>query len=79
MNEKAPVRQFPVDPCQLWVTGDVLAVVHLGLRALHLLFYESVIGLRSKLSLAAFLIFAIWNAVNDPLTGSLMEKLKMPW
>jgi glycoside/pentoside/hexuronide:cation symporter, GPH family len=42
-------------------------------------FYESVIGLRSELALAAFLIFAIWNAINDPLTGYLMEKLKMPW
>lgn len=42
-------------------------------------FYESVIGLPSELALAAFLIFAIWNAINDPLTGYLMEKLNMPW
>jgi glycoside/pentoside/hexuronide:cation symporter, GPH family len=42
-------------------------------------FYESVIGLPSELALVAFLIFSIWNAVNDPLAGYLMEKLKMPW
>lgn len=42
-------------------------------------FYESVIGLPSELALAAFLVFAVWNAVNDPIAGYLMEKLKMPW
>jgi GPH family glycoside/pentoside/hexuronide:cation symporter len=42
-------------------------------------FYESVIGLPSELALAAFLIFSVWNAVNDPLVGYLMEKIRMPW
>ncbi len=42
-------------------------------------YYESVIGLPSELALTAFLIFAIWNAANDPIIGYLMEKLKMPW
>jgi len=42
-------------------------------------FYESVIGLPSELAFAAFFIFAAWNAVNDPIAGYLMEKLKMPW
>src|SRR5512143_3970447 len=41
--------------------------------------YESVIGLPSELALAAFLVFALWNAINDPLAGYLMEKIKMPW
>jgi GPH family glycoside/pentoside/hexuronide:cation symporter len=42
-------------------------------------FYESVIGLPSALALAAFLIFSVWNAINDPIAGYLMEKIKMPW
>jgi len=42
-------------------------------------FYESVIGLPSALALAAFLIFSVWNAINDPIAGYLMERLKMPW
>jgi GPH family glycoside/pentoside/hexuronide:cation symporter len=42
-------------------------------------FYESVIGLPSALAIPAFLVFAVWNAVNDPLVGYLMEKIKMPW
>ncbi len=42
-------------------------------------YYESIIGLPSEFAIAAFLIFAIWNAVNDPLMGYLMEKFTMPW
>ena len=42
-------------------------------------YYESVIGLPSQLALVAFLIFSAWNAINDPLAGYLMEKIKMPW
>ena len=42
-------------------------------------FYESVIGLPSELALVAFLVFSVWNAINDPLAGYLMEKIKMPW
>jgi GPH family glycoside/pentoside/hexuronide:cation symporter len=42
-------------------------------------FYESVIGLPPGLAFAAFLVFAVWNAVNDPIAGYLMEKLRMPW
>lgn len=42
-------------------------------------FYEGVIGLPSELAFAAFLIFTVWNAINDPIAGYLMEKIKMPW
>ncbi|MHA1796285.1 MAG: MFS transporter [Promethearchaeota archaeon] len=42
-------------------------------------FYKQVIGLDVGLTTAAFIIWSIWNAVNDPLTGYLMEKLHMPW
>ncbi len=42
-------------------------------------FYESIIGLPSEYAIAAFLIFAIWNAVNDPLMGYFVEKYIMPW
>ncbi len=42
-------------------------------------FYETVIGLSSWLAMWAFVIYSIWNAINDPLTGWLMEKVKMPW
>ncbi|MHA1562392.1 MAG: MFS transporter [Promethearchaeota archaeon] len=42
-------------------------------------FYESIVGLPAVYAVAAFLIFAIWNSINDPLMGYLMEKFVMPW
>ncbi len=42
-------------------------------------FYEIYVGLRSELAAAAFVIFAIWNAFNDPLIGYTMEKKTFRW
>jgi GPH family glycoside/pentoside/hexuronide:cation symporter len=37
-------------------------------------FYEAEIGLSSTLTALGFIIFAIWNAVNDPILGYLTDK-----
>jgi len=37
-------------------------------------YYETVIGLNVWLTSAGFIIFAIWNAVNDPLIGFLTDR-----
>jgi len=42
-------------------------------------YYESVIGLDVKLAALAYIIYQIWNAVNDPMTGYLMERVHFPW
>lgn len=42
-------------------------------------FYENVIGLPTLLAMTAFIIYSVWNAVNDPLVGWIMEKVHMPW
>jgi len=42
-------------------------------------FYEAVVGLDVVLAAIAFSIYSIWNAINDPLVGYLMEKFHMPW
>ena len=42
-------------------------------------FYENVIALDSAIAALAFVIYSIWNAVNDPLVGWLLEKIHMPW
>ncbi|TXT63036.1 MAG: putative Major facilitator superfamily MFS_1 [Promethearchaeota archaeon] len=44
-----------------------------------LFYYESVIGLDSLYILFGFTIYSVWNAINDPLIGYLMERIKMPW
>jgi len=42
-------------------------------------FYEAVIGLNVVLAAVAFVIYNIWNAINDPLTGYMMEHFHFPW
>jgi len=44
-------------------------------------YYEVVIGLDTVIAALAFILYIIWNAVNDPLIGYLMERLayRMPW
>jgi GPH family glycoside/pentoside/hexuronide:cation symporter len=42
-------------------------------------YYEVVIGLDVKLAAAAFIIYQVWNSINDPLTGYLMERIRFPW
>jgi len=51
-------------------------------------FYESELGLNVWLTSAAFIIFAVWNAVNDPLVGYLTDRpfsfskkwgVRFPW
>jgi len=42
-------------------------------------YYEVVVGLDVTLAAAAFIIYQIWNAINDPLTGYLMEHVIFPW
>jgi GPH family glycoside/pentoside/hexuronide:cation symporter len=42
-------------------------------------YYESVIQLPTLLATVAYVIYSIWNAINDPFVGWLMEKIHMPW
>jgi len=54
-----------------WITGAF------GLYVFF--FYEVEIGLNVGLAAMALIIYSLWNAVNDPLVGYLMERLHMPW
>jgi len=42
-------------------------------------YYEAVVGLDVVLAALAYVLYSVWNAVNDPLIGYLMEKVHMPW
>ena len=54
-----------------WITGAF------GLYVFF--FYEVEIGLNVGIAAFALIIYSIWNAVNDPLIGYLMERIHMPW
>lgn len=42
-------------------------------------YYESVVGLDVKLAALAYIIYQVWNSINDPLAGYLMERVHFPW
>lgn len=42
-------------------------------------FYEIEIGIDVRIAALAFILYSVWNAINDPLTGFLMERLHFPW
>ncbi len=42
-------------------------------------FYEIYVGLDSISAATAFILFAIWNAFNDPLIGYIMETKVFSW
>ncbi len=54
-----------------WITGAFGLFVFF--------FYEAEIGLNAGIAAAALIIYSIWNAVNDPLIGYIMERINMPW
>jgi len=54
-----------------WITGPFGLFVFF--------FFEAEIGLNVVLCGTAFIIFSLWNAINDPLIGYLLERIKMPW
>jgi len=42
-------------------------------------FYEQVVAIPSELALLAYVLYSVWNAINDPLVGYIMERVYMPW
>ena len=54
-----------------WITGIF--------GAAGIFFYRQVIGLTGLPLTLAFVLWSIYNAVNDPLVGYLMEKINFPW
>ena len=43
------------------------------------IFYETQIGLNVALIALAFILYSVWNAINDPLVGYIMTRIHMPW
>ena len=54
-----------------WITGVF--------SAFGIFFYKQVIGLSAGLVTLAFVIWAVWNAFNDPIVGFIMEKYHFLW
>ena len=42
-------------------------------------FYYAVVGLNVNLITIGYIIWSIWNAINDPLLGALSDRTKSKW
>ena len=42
-------------------------------------FYFAIVGLNVNLITIGFIIWSLWNAVNDPLLGALSDRTKTRW
>ncbi|MHA1467847.1 MAG: MFS transporter, partial [Promethearchaeota archaeon] len=42
-------------------------------------FYFTIVGLNVILITIAFLIWSVWNSINDPLLGSISDRTHTKW
>jgi GPH family glycoside/pentoside/hexuronide:cation symporter len=60
--------------------GDVFVQLFIYLYSVRTFdFYENEIGLATGIIAIAFVIFAIWNMINDPIVGFLADKPRSFW
>ncbi|MFW9804958.1 MAG: MFS transporter [Candidatus Thorarchaeota archaeon] len=73
-DERLPLRsRFAFGLSQASI--NILQVIALGSAITF--FYNVKLGLSEELVSLAWLLFAAWNAVNDPLFGILQERIDM--
>ena len=76
MEEKKPIT-FSNRYKMLWGIGSFgTNIISNSYAALLIIFFQDYLGLSHKLMALAALIYAIWNAANDPLFGFLSDSSK---
>ena len=48
--------------------------IEMAFTSFYFFFYERAIGLQTELVFLAFIVYAIWNAINDPLVGYVTNR-----
>lgn len=56
------------------VSDFILNIFYISFGAYVFYFYEAELGLESWLAAIGFIIYAIWNAINDPLVGIICDR-----
>ncbi len=78
-------KQLETKPRSRWIMasygmGGFYLQILTGVFGMYVFFYyETVIGLDSWLCALGLVIYSIWNAINDPLMGFLLQKIKPPF
>ena len=73
-------KTFPIWVFISFAMGDVFIQLYIYLFSVRTFdFYENEVGLATGIIALAFVIFALWNMINDPLIGFLSDKPRNFW
>lgn len=61
---------------RLALPGPVLSIGSVLIHNVFIKYYTDVVGLDAKYVGLVYIIYNIWNAINDPLLGTLIDKMK---
>ena len=79
-NELDDSKTFPLWVFISFAMGDVFVQLFIYLFSVRTFdFYENEVGLATGIIALAFVIFALWNMINDPLVGFLSDKPRNFW
>jgi len=79
-NELDDSKTFPLWVFISFAMGDVFIQLYVYLFSVRTFdFYENEVGLATGIIALAFIIFALWNMINDPLIGFLSDKPRNFW
>jgi GPH family glycoside/pentoside/hexuronide:cation symporter len=73
-------KKFPIYVFISFAMGDIFVQLFIYLYSVRTFdFYENEIGLATGIIAIAFVIFATWNMINDPVVGFLADKPRNFW
>lgn len=73
-------QEFPIWVFISFAMGDVFVQLFIYLYSVRTFdFYENEIGLATGIIAIAFVIFALWNMINDPIIGFIADKPRGFW
>jgi GPH family glycoside/pentoside/hexuronide:cation symporter len=73
-------KKFPIYVFISFAMGDIFVQLFIYLYSVRTFdFYENEVGLATGIIAIAFVIFATWNMINDPVVGFLADKPRNFW
>ena len=75
-TEKKAVRKFGFKDKIACALGDFGCNMSFALSSTITVFYTMYIGLSAKLMAAIFILLKVWDGINDPIMGAILDRFK---
>ena len=75
-TEKKAVRKFGFKDKIAYALGDFGCNMSFALSSTITVFYTMYIGLSAELMAAIFILLKVWDGINDPIMGAIMDRFK---